>query len=69
MTIKHNKWPQNTLNAHKIKQASFNDRPSKIYPNQGFGFENMPSGNPDLQMQHESEKENNFKCINVISKR
>jgi hypothetical protein len=29
----------------------FHTRPSKIYPNWDFWFENKPSGNPDQQLQ------------------
>jgi hypothetical protein len=39
MVVKYFKWPQN------ISTFS-NPRPSKIYPNWDFGFENKPSGNP-----------------------
>jgi hypothetical protein len=32
-----------------IKITTFSiPRPSKIYPNWDFGFENKPSGNPDV---------------------
>jgi hypothetical protein len=33
---------KNKPNGHKIYQQ----RPSKIYPNRDFWFENIPSGNP-----------------------
>jgi hypothetical protein len=51
-TIKYTKWTQNIPNDHKIDHMATNiptfsiARPSKIYPNWTFGFENMPSGNP-----------------------
>jgi hypothetical protein len=31
-------------------------RPSKIYPNWDFGFENEPSGSTDLQIRESREK-------------
>jgi hypothetical protein len=53
------KLTQNVLNGHKISQMSIkyskwpqtistfsNLRPSQIYPNRDFWFENKPSGNP-----------------------
>jgi hypothetical protein len=49
------KWPQNIPNSRKIDQmaiciihitTSSIARPSKIYPNRDFWFENVPSGNP-----------------------
>jgi hypothetical protein len=39
IAINHTKWPFNML-------TSFIARPSKLYPNRDFWFENMPSGNP-----------------------
>jgi hypothetical protein len=41
MTVKYSKWPKN-ISAFSIL------RPSKIYPNWDFWFENKPSGNPGL---------------------
>jgi hypothetical protein len=36
-----------------IKYTRFSiARPSKIYPNWNFWFENKPSGNPDLMYTH-----------------
>jgi hypothetical protein len=47
LAIKYTKWPQNIPNDHKIYQHFlFYIRPSKIYPNWDFWFENRPSGNP-----------------------
>jgi hypothetical protein len=48
---KYIKWTQNILNGRKINQVAmkytniFYSRPSKIFPNWDFWFENMPSGN------------------------
>jgi hypothetical protein len=39
MTTKYTKWPQN-------KPTLSITRPSKIYPNWDFWFENIPYGNP-----------------------
>jgi hypothetical protein len=39
--LKYYKWPQNISTFTHL-------RPSKIYPNWDFWFENKPSGNPDL---------------------
>jgi hypothetical protein len=47
--MKYTKWPQNIPNGHKIYIIA---RPSKIYPNWDFWFENMPSGNPALESLH-----------------
>jgi hypothetical protein len=38
LAVKWTEWPQNI-------PTSFTTRPSKIYPNWDFWFENMPSGN------------------------
>jgi hypothetical protein len=53
MGEKYTKWLQNTTNGHKLYQnlqlqdpPSSIARPSKIYPNWNFGFENISSGNP-----------------------
>jgi hypothetical protein len=56
---KWTKWAQNVPNCHKISPMSAkyskrpqniftfsNQRPSKIYPNWDFWFQNKPSGNP-----------------------
>jgi hypothetical protein len=42
MAIKYTKWLENL-------PTSSIARPSKIYPNWNFWFENMPSGNPDVE--------------------
>jgi hypothetical protein len=42
MTVKCSKWPKN-IPAFSIL------RPSKIYPNWDFWFENKPSGNPAVE--------------------
>jgi hypothetical protein len=42
MAIKYTRWPQNI-------PTSAITRPSKIYPNWDFRFENVPSGNLGLQ--------------------
>jgi hypothetical protein len=60
MSTKNTKCPQKIPNVHKIYQMAVKRtiwpqntptstvaRPSKIYPNLDFWFENMPSGNPD----------------------
>jgi hypothetical protein len=41
MAVIYSKWPKN------IPIFSIS-RPSQIYPNWDFGFENKPSGNPDF---------------------
>jgi hypothetical protein len=54
MTTKYTKWPKNISNGRKIDQIVIKyknkrfsiARPSKIYPNLDFWFENKPSGNP-----------------------
>jgi hypothetical protein len=47
MVIKFPKCPLNILNGHTIPISTFfNIRPSKIYPNLDFWFENKPFGNP-----------------------
>jgi hypothetical protein len=43
MAGKLTKWPQN-------KSKSSISIPSKIYPNWDFGIENIPSGNPGLEV-------------------
>jgi hypothetical protein len=40
MAVKYSKWPNN-IPTFPIS------RPSKIYPNWDFGFEKIPSGNPE----------------------
>jgi hypothetical protein len=51
IAIKYPKWPQNIQNGckidHKICQHRRIARPSKIYPNLDFWYENVPSGNPE----------------------
>jgi hypothetical protein len=47
MDKKYFQWPQNSPNGHKIYQDFSIARPSKIYPNWDFWFENKPSGNPE----------------------
>jgi hypothetical protein len=42
MATKYTKWTEILPNEH----ATFVARPSKIYPNCDFWFENKPSGNP-----------------------
>jgi hypothetical protein len=55
MNTKCSKWSQNILNVRKeFKMAKnierfSNLRPSKIYPNWYFWFENKPSGNSEQQ--------------------
>jgi hypothetical protein len=50
MVIKYPKSPLNIPNGHKIYQHfSIYVRPSKIYPNWNFWFENKPSGNPAFE--------------------
>jgi hypothetical protein len=47
MVIKNPKCSENIPNGHKIYQHfPIYVRPSKIYPNCDFWFENKPSGNP-----------------------
>jgi hypothetical protein len=48
---KYTKVPQNIPKGHKNIPTSFSERPSKIYPNRDFGFENVPSGNPAVHDQ------------------
>jgi hypothetical protein len=55
MVIKYLRGPSNILNGHKIYQHFLiYVRPSKIYPNWDFGFENKPSGNPRQEPIQES---------------
>jgi hypothetical protein len=50
MATKYTKWLQNKPNGHKIYiRTSSIARPSKIYPNCDFWFDNTPSGNPELR--------------------
>jgi hypothetical protein len=44
------KLPQNIPNGHKIYQLLPLQDPPKCYPNWNFRFENIPSGNPDPQV-------------------
>jgi hypothetical protein len=54
MTTKCTKWPQNIPFGRKVDKSALKQyehllhiaRPSKIYPNWDFWFENTPSGNP-----------------------
>jgi hypothetical protein len=47
VTNKFQKWPYNLRNGHYICFLTFSiSRPSKIYPNWDFWFENIPSDNP-----------------------
>jgi hypothetical protein len=48
MVIKYPKYPENIPNGHKLYKTFSNLRPSKVYPNWDFWFENKPSGNPGL---------------------
>jgi hypothetical protein len=50
------KMPQNRPNGHKINRH-LQLKPSKIYPNWDFGFENMPSGNPGLMSSFRALKD------------
>jgi hypothetical protein len=43
------KWPYYIQNGLRIYQPFSITRPSNIYPNLDFWFENKPSGNPDAQ--------------------
>jgi hypothetical protein len=44
MATKYTKWPYNVPTPSMA-------RPSKIYPNSDFWFENIPSGNPAFKGQ------------------
>jgi hypothetical protein len=44
-------------------------RPFKIYPNQYFWFENMPSGNPGLEIDIGGRYKSNKSCHYIGSKR
>jgi hypothetical protein len=47
MSIKYTEYPLKRPNVHKIYLPYiFHSKPSKIYPNLDFWFENIPSGNP-----------------------
>jgi hypothetical protein len=49
---KNAKWPQIIPNGRKIYiPISSVERPSKIYPNLDFLFENIPSGNPAQRLR------------------
>jgi hypothetical protein len=56
MAVKYFQWPQNISNGRKIDQVLikiprfYNARPTKIYPNWNFWFENKPSGNPGVRV-------------------
>jgi hypothetical protein len=45
MATKYNKWPQNIPNGHTFSIP----KPSKIYPNCEFCYENIPSANPVIE--------------------
>jgi hypothetical protein len=52
MTTKYTKWPLHISNGRKIDQMNIKctnifQRPSKIYPNWDYWFENKPPGIPD----------------------
>jgi hypothetical protein len=53
MAVIYSKWPPTILNI-------FIPRPSKIYPNLDFWFENLPSGNRDLKSRLKLRKTNLF---------
>jgi hypothetical protein len=46
MATKYTKWQYNRPNGHKMYKHLSIVRPTKVYPNWGCWFENMPSGNP-----------------------
>jgi hypothetical protein len=50
MATKCNKRSQNIPNGHRKYKRFFISRPSKIYPNLDFWFENIPSGNPAYRL-------------------
>jgi hypothetical protein len=61
ITIKCTKWPENIQNDRKIDQIATKIPTSSIAkntPNWGFWFENIPSGNPGLHLQHAVEANN-----------
>jgi hypothetical protein len=47
---------QNFPNGHKIYKLFSNLRPSQIYPNWEFRFENKPSGNPGWEVRVRHKK-------------
>jgi hypothetical protein len=53
MVAQYTKLPRNTSNGDINIPTSSSARPSKIFPNWDFWFENMPSGNPDFSTQEE----------------
>jgi hypothetical protein len=61
MAINYNKGPKNRPNGHKIYQPLPLQAHIKIYPNRYFWFENIPSGNPELEDKHSCEKTDNLK--------
>jgi hypothetical protein len=62
MTTKCTKWSYNIASDRKIDKMALKiptssiERPSKIYPNLDFGFENIPSGNTGLEKQRKSSR-------------
>jgi hypothetical protein len=63
ITIKYTKWSEKYTKIRKIDQTAINiptssiASPSRIYPNEVFWFQNVPSGNPvgGQNMQHGDE--------------
>jgi hypothetical protein len=53
MAFKYSKWP------HNIPTLTIK-RPSKIYPNWDFWFENKPSGNPVILGGKRRQYQNRF---------
>jgi hypothetical protein len=55
--IKYTKCPEYIPNVHRIGIPNFSiPRPSNIYPNWYFWFENIPSGNPDWVLDEKRQK-------------
>jgi hypothetical protein len=58
MTIKYNKvseWQENLPNGHNIYQQLNCKKPTKIYQNCDFWFENKPSGNPESSLVQQTQ--------------
>jgi hypothetical protein len=58
----YTKWTENKLNGNKIDQIWTENRPtssiakpSKIYPNCDFWFENVPFGNPGQDLASDTQ--------------